>query len=302
MIRRREGAGRLQRGVIILPSAFTLGNLFLGMWAIVAAERGDLIWAAWFIVLAAITDNLDGRIARFTRTGSAFGSELDSLVDAISFGVAPAFLLYRGYFSEGWGWILPFAYLTAVVIRLARFNIQQGGHAKRLFIGLPSPVAGPMLATFYPFSQTSWFEANLGHLNLPPILAGLTIGVSVLMVSQVPYPAVPRVSLRTWTGRGHLAWMATGTALAITVPRYYFFPAMAGYACLGLARSVFLGLLDRLPERDPLEDVSDVEPEETRIVDYEELGREDGPGEGAEDGRPGPLLGPRSGPRIEPLD
>ncbi len=93
--------------------------------------------------------------------------------------------------------------------------------------------------------------------------------------------------------------MATGTALAITVPRYYFFPAMAGYACLGPARSVFLGLLDRLPERDPLEDVSDVEPEETRIVDYEELGRADVPDEG---GRPGSLLGPRSGPRIEPLD
>lgn len=271
---RRNGAKRLQRGVIVFPSAFTLGNLFLGMWAVVMAERGELIWAAWLIVFAAITDNLDGRIARFTRTSSTFGSELDSLVDAISFGVAPAFFLYRGYFSAGWGWLLPFAYLTAVVVRLARFNVLQGGRAKHLFIGLPSPVAGPLLATFYPFSQTPWFQTHMSQLNLPHIVAGLTIGVSVLMVSQVPYPAVPRVSLRSWTGRGHLAWMTAGTALAITVPRYYFFPALSLYAFLGLGRSVFLGLLDRLPERDPLEDEAEGETEETRRLVYGEPGRE----------------------------
>ncbi len=267
---RRERAGRFQRGVIIFPSAFTLGSLFLGMWAIVMADRGDPVWAAWLIVLAGITDNLDGRVARFTRTGSSFGSELDSLVDAISFGVAPAFLLYKAYFSVGWGWLLPFAYVTAVVVRLARFNVLQGGRAKHLFIGLPSPVAGPLLATFYPFSQTPWFQTHLGYLNLPHILAGLTISVSVLMVSHVPYPALSRVSLHSWSGRGHLTLIATSAALAITVPRYFLFPALAFYAFLGLARSVFLGLLDRLPDRDPLEDRAEGESEETRLVDYGE--------------------------------
>ncbi len=266
---RRERAGRFQRGVIIFPSAFTLGSLFLGMWAIVMADRGDPVWAAWLIVLAGITDNLDGRVARFTRTGSSFGSELDSLVDAISFGVAPAFLLYKAYFSVGWGWLLPFAYVTAVVVRLARFNVLQGGRAKHLFIGLPSPVAGPLLATFYPFSQTPWFQTHLGYLNLPHILAGLTIAVSVLMVSHVPYPALSRVSLHSWSGRGHLTLIATSAALAITVPRYFLFPALTLYAFLGLARSVFLGLLERLPDRDPLEDRAEDEPEET-LVDYGE--------------------------------
>ncbi|MEJ2343300.1 MAG: CDP-diacylglycerol--serine O-phosphatidyltransferase [Gemmatimonadales bacterium] len=269
---RPNGAKRLQRGVIIFPSAFTLGNLFLGMWAIVMAERGDLTWAAWLIVLAAITDNIDGRVARFTRTGSAFGSELDSLVDAISFGVAPAFLLFKSYFSAGWGWLLPLTYLAAVVIRLARFNVLQGGRAKLLFVGLPSPIAGPLLATFYPFSQTPWVRAHFASLNLPHIVAGLTIGVSVLMLSTVPYPAMPRVSPRNWIGRGHLAWLSIGTALAITVPRYSFFLALALYAVLGLGRSVFLGLLDRLPDRDPLEDRAEDEPEETRVLDYGELG------------------------------
>lgn len=273
---RRNGARGLQRGVIIFPSAFTLGNLFLGMWAIVLAERGELTWAAWLIVLAAITDNVDGRVARFTRTGSSFGSELDSLVDAISFGVAPAFLLYKGHFSGGWGWLIPFAYVAAVVIRLARFNVLQGGRAKQVFIGLPSPIAGPLLATFYPFSQTPWYQDHLSGLNLPHLVAGLTIGISVLMVSEVPYPAMPRVRLSDWTGRGHLAWIAIGAALAIIAPRYTFFLALAFYAVLGLARSVFLGLLDRLPDRDPLKDSTEDEPREVRALDYRGTGKRRG--------------------------
>ena len=78
----------LQRGIIILPSAFTLGNLFFGLYAIVSASRGEFLSAGWFIILAGVLDMLDGSVARFTRTGSRFGAELDSLVDAISFGVA----------------------------------------------------------------------------------------------------------------------------------------------------------------------------------------------------------------------
>ena len=116
--------GGLQRGIIILPSAFTLGNLFFGLFAMVAAARGDFQWAAWCIVFAAILDLLDGRIARFTRTGSRFGAELDSLVDAISFGVAPAFIMYHLFFADqSWAWILSFLYVTAAVVRLARFNV-----------------------------------------------------------------------------------------------------------------------------------------------------------------------------------
>src|SRR5690606_188012 len=81
--------GRLQRGVIIVPNALTLANLFFGVWAIVSASRGDFVTAAWLVVIASVADLLDGRVARVTRTGSRFGGELDSLVDAISFGVAP---------------------------------------------------------------------------------------------------------------------------------------------------------------------------------------------------------------------
>jgi CDP-diacylglycerol--serine O-phosphatidyltransferase len=146
---------RLRRGVIVLPSAFTLGTLFLGVWAMVSASRGQFEIAAWLIVVAAAVDMVDGRIARFTSTGSEFGEQLDSLVDAISFGVAPALIFYFLFLTEGvWSWSLSFIYVAAVIIRLARFNVEQAGSAKAHFHGLPSPTAGMTVATFYPFSQT----------------------------------------------------------------------------------------------------------------------------------------------------
>ena len=89
----QPGARGRRRAIVILPNAFTLGNLFFGFWAIVAALRGDYSLAAWLIFVAAVADTMDGRIARFSRTGSPFGSELDSLVDLVSFGLAPAIQL-----------------------------------------------------------------------------------------------------------------------------------------------------------------------------------------------------------------
>ena len=263
---------RLQRGVIILPSAFTLGNLFFGVYAVVAALRGDFAWAGWFIVFAASLDLLDGRVARFTRTGSAFGAELDSLVDAISFGMAPALIMILLYFSDaGWSWVLGFVYVTAIVVRLARFNVEQGGEAKRHFHGLPSPTAGMILATHYPFSQTAFFQAYLSAMPWPQIMGVTMILLSVLMLSHVPYAMVPRIDLRTRAGIMWTVLMAIGIVLALSIPSYWFFPALVTYTAWGLLKSVFMGLLERLPERDPLLD-TDEDEEETRQVDYDDLG------------------------------
>ena len=264
----------LQRGIIILPSAFTLGNLFFGLYAMVSAARGDFIWAAWYIVFAAILDLIDGRVARFTRTGTSFGAELDSLVDAISFGVAPGFIVFQLYFYDStWGWILSFVYVTAIVVRLARFNVEQGGGAKTHFHGLPSPTAGIILATAYPFSQTPLFAAYLGDLPWPQIMGMVTIIVSVLLVSHVPYALVPRMGVRTPRGWFNMAWMMGLLGLAITIPRYYFFPASVLYTSWGLIKSVLLGLWERLPERDPLldEDEEDHSGVEIRDMDYREV-------------------------------
>ncbi len=270
---RPPGRETLERGIIMLPSAFTLGNLFFGIYAIVAASRGDLGWAGWFIVVAGILDMLDGRIARFTRTGSRFGAELDSLVDAISFGVAPGFIMYELFFSDTqWSWTLAFVYVTAVVVRLARFNIEQGGEAKRYFHGLPSPAAGMLLASFYPFRQTPLFETYLGTLPWPQITGVGIVLLSVLMVSHVPYAKVPRIGLRTATGLLNTAFLLACFFAAILLPRYFFFPALLLYAMWGLLKSVLLGLLERLPGGDPLldEDEDTLEGRtEVRAVDYD---------------------------------
>jgi CDP-diacylglycerol---serine O-phosphatidyltransferase len=263
-------ARRLRRGVVILPSAFTLGNLFLGIWAIVLASRGAFETAGWMIVGAAVMDLLDGRIARLTATGSAFGEELDSLVDAISFGVAPALIAYFAFLSGGgeWSWLLSFLYIVAAVFRLARFNIEQAGSAKSMFHGLPSPTAGACLATFYAFTQTPFWERWLGHVPVGRTAGGLMLLLGVLMVSNVLYPVVPRFSFRTWGGR--LAILVSVTALlsAFTYPEYFFFPFAILYITYGLSRSVLAGLAERLPDRDPLEDENG-EPEEQRELEYE---------------------------------
>jgi CDP-diacylglycerol--serine O-phosphatidyltransferase len=175
----------LQRGVVIVPSALTLGNLFFGIWAIVSAATGDFGRAAWLIVIAGIADMMDGRVARVTRTGSKFGEELDSLVDGISFGVAPAFIMYHLFLADGrWGWVAAFFYVACAVVRLARFNVEQAGHAKVAFHGLPSPSAGMTLATFYPFSRTDLFATWLSRWAWPELMTGLMIMLGVLMMSH----------------------------------------------------------------------------------------------------------------------
>lgn len=266
----------LQRGVIILPSAFTLGNLFFGTYAMVAASRGDFMWAGWCIVFAAVLDVLDGSVARFTRTGSAFGAELDSLVDAISFGVAPGFIMFQLFFADTqWSWILSFVYVTAIVVRLARFNVEHGGEAKRYFHGLPSPTAGLTLATYYPFSQTTLYTTYLADLPWAQIMGIGMVLLGILAVSHVPYARVPKIGLRTPRGIANTVMVVSALMLALTLPRYYFFAGCLLYITWGLIKSVLLGLLDRLPGGDPLldEDESDNDDRaEVRTMDYGDLG------------------------------
>jgi CDP-diacylglycerol---serine O-phosphatidyltransferase len=265
---------RLQRGVIIVPSALTLGNLFFGVWAIVSAASGEFERAAWLIVIAGIADTLDGRVARVTRTGSRFGEELDSLVDAISFGVAPAIIIYHIFLTDGaWSWIAGFFYISAAVVRLARFNVEQAGHAKVAFHGLPSPAAGMLLATFYPFSQTPFFASYLTALRWPELMIGLMIVLGLLMMSHVLYPVVPKFGFRTRRGIINGLFLMTMIVLAITIPSYFFFPALLGYVTYGVAKSLALGFFERMPDEDLLfdEEPGDEAGAELRDIDYSEL-------------------------------
>ena len=249
----------MRRAVVILPNGFTLGNLFFGVFAIISAQRGQFMWAGWCIVLGGIMDALDGRVARMTKTGSRFGVELDSLVDAISFGVAPAFIMYFAVLNrEGWAWLLCFIYIACAVMRLARFNVEQGGRAKSQFHGMPSPAAGMTLATYYWFSQTEFYKQTaIGQLDWPDAMKGVMLTLSWLMISHVLYPAVPTFGFKSWKSA-----VASVLVLAIIVavifrPYHFAFPALVGYAAFGLIRSVVIGTMDRLPTGDPLYDTDD---------------------------------------------
>jgi CDP-diacylglycerol---serine O-phosphatidyltransferase len=263
----------LQRGVVILPSAFTLGNLFFGIYAMVAASRGDFLWAGWFIVFAGTLDVLDGSVARFTRTGSRFGAELDSLVDAISFGVAPGFIMYLLFFADTqWSWIVSFVYVTAVVVRLARFNVEQGGEAKRHFNGLPSPAAGMTLAAYYPWSQTPFFDEYFADLPWPSIM-----GVGMVLSASSGEPRAVRAlpEDRAAHAEGDQEHRLRARLPVRGALRSALLPLLARSPLhrWGLIKSVILGLLDRLPGGDPLldEDDEDEDVAEPRTLDYGEL-------------------------------
>jgi CDP-diacylglycerol--serine O-phosphatidyltransferase len=236
---RRSGVRRV---VIIVPSLFTLFNLFFGIWSMTLASRGELYRASWFLVFAGILDTLDGRIARLSNTGTRFGAELDSLVDVVSFGVAPAYLMYELHFATAGSaaWIFCYFYVMGTAIRLARFNVTQAGRSKRYFVGLPSPAAGMTLATYYPFTQTDLY-AQLRGLPWPLLLNFLMIICTILMVSNVRYATLPRAGLRTWRGLLGLLTLLLILFFGITQHDVFFFPLGIAYMTYGVARAAVLG-------------------------------------------------------------
>src|SRR5712671_4682038 len=240
----------IRRVVIIVPSLFTLFNLFFGIWSMVLATRGEYLRASWFIVFAGILDTLDGRVARLSGTGTRFGAELDSLVDMVSFGVAPAFLLYQIEFSAGGNaaWIFCYFYVMAAAIRLARFNVTQAGRAKSYFIGLPSPAAGMTVATFYPFTQTELF-ASLHGLPWHLLLNFLMIALTILMVSNVHYPTLPRAGFRTLRGLLGLTLIVVILVFGIWKHDVFLFPLGIAYMLYGVGRAVLLGFF-KAPAED----------------------------------------------------
>jgi len=240
----------LRRVVIVVPSLFTLFNLFFGIWAMVLATRGEFYRAGWFIVFAGILDTLDGRVARISGTGTRFGAELDSLVDIVSFGVAPAFLMYQIEFVNGGlaAWIFCYFYVMAAAIRLARFNVTQAGRAKTYFIGLPSPAAGMTLATYYPFTQTALYTSLRGlpwHL----VLTFLMIGLTILMVSNVHYATLPRAGFRTARGLLGLALIVVILVFGIWKHDVFLFPLGIAYMFYGVGRAILLGFF-KAPAED----------------------------------------------------
>ena len=179
-----------KKGIFILPSIITTFALFAGFYSIVASINGDYTLAAISIMVAMLWDALDGRVARLTNTQSAFGAEYDSLSDLVSFGVAPALLVYEWSLSDlgRIGWLAAFIYLTCAALRLARFNTQVGTADKRYFQGLPSPAAAGVIASMIWLKFWNFEYFDIGVVSFSYYIGiAITIICGLLMVSNVRY-------------------------------------------------------------------------------------------------------------------
>lgn len=192
---------RRHRGIYLLPNLFTTAALFSGFYAIVSALHGHYEPAAIAVFIAMVLDNLDGRIARMTQTSSDFGAEYDSLSDMVSFGIAPALIMYQwalagmadlGWVPEKLGWLAAFVYAAAAALRLARFNTQVGHADKRYFQGLPSPVAAAvMVGLVWVFHDLEFSGSRLLWLAFLT-----TIACALLMVSNILYYSFKEFDLK----------------------------------------------------------------------------------------------------------
>jgi CDP-diacylglycerol---serine O-phosphatidyltransferase len=210
-------ARRFRRGVYLLPSMFTMANLFCGYACIVHSMRGELETASLFIGFAFVLDMLDGRIARMTGTTSAFGLEFDSLADVVSFGVAPAILSFQwGLLPLGRiGWAAGFLFVAAAAVRLARFNIQSGSQDKRYFVGMPSPAAACVpAATVFAYPQGFQSPTHAVAVLAMVIVPALT------MVSTIRFRSFKTLDLQARRSSTVLVLVAIGLVLLAAEPQY----------------------------------------------------------------------------------
>jgi CDP-diacylglycerol--serine O-phosphatidyltransferase len=185
-------------GIVLLPNLFTTGCLACGFFGIISAINGDFGRACAAIYFAMLFDGLDGRVARWTGTESAFGKEYDSLADMVAFGVAPALIAYQwgiariAEYGDAWarfGWVAAFLYAVCAALRLARFNARAATADKRYFEGLPSPSAAGFVAAYVWFTS-EWREPGLVGLV---VLFGVPVLAGILMVSRFPYTSTKQI-------------------------------------------------------------------------------------------------------------
>jgi CDP-diacylglycerol---serine O-phosphatidyltransferase len=237
---------RLSRGLFILPTLFTVGNLFCGYLSIWCSIRGTFEIAAVLVVAAAILDGLDGRVARLTHSASKFGEEYDSLADLVSFGVAPAVLAYSWGLADfhRLGWMASFLFVVCGSMRLARFNIQTHVVDKRYFVGLPIPMAAGTIAGIVLATP----ERLVSRLWMGGLLA-LTVILSYLMISTIRYRSFKELDMR----RRRPAWILP--AIAVVFAIVAFRPQLA-LVCITVAFAAsgpiakLSGLFRRRPARD----------------------------------------------------
>jgi CDP-diacylglycerol--serine O-phosphatidyltransferase len=226
-----------RRGIYILPNLLTTVALFAGFYAIVQAMNGRFEYSAVAIFVAMVFDGLDGRVARMTRTQSDFGAEYDSLSDMVSFGAAPALVIYEWALKDmgKLGWIAAFIYCAGTALRLARFNTNIGVVDKRYFQGMPSPAAAALIAGLI------WVLLDMGvtgsEARWPACI--LTIFAGVTMVSNIPYWSGKDINLRKSVPFVMVAAIALGFGLISFHPPGVLFALFMAYGVSGYVTAVW---------------------------------------------------------------
>jgi len=220
-----------KRGIYLLPNLFTTGALFAGFYAIVQAMNGKFEIAAVAIFIAMVLDGLDGRVARMTHTQSEFGAEYDSLSDMVSFGVAPALVVYEWALKDmgKWGWFAAFIYCCATALRLARFNTNIDVVDKRYFQGLPSPAAAALVAGFV------WVMSDLGYTGEQVRFFATVIAIfaGLSMVSNLPFYSFKDFNMRKSVPFLAIFLVALGFLLVFSYPPGVLFSLFLIYALSG---------------------------------------------------------------------
>lgn len=233
-----------RRGIYVLPNLFTTAALFAGFFAIVQAMQGDFERAAMAIFIAMVLDGLDGRVARLTHTQSAFGAEYDSLSDMVSFGAAPALVIYEWALRDmgRLGWIAAFIYCAGAALRLARFNTTLEVMDKRFFQGLPSPAAAALVAGLV------WvmIVAGVPGGDVRWVACALTVLAGVTMISNIRYYSFKDVNLKKSVPFFSIAAIALVFALVAYSPEIALFAFFVGYCLSGYILAA-VGLVKRKP-------------------------------------------------------
>jgi CDP-diacylglycerol--serine O-phosphatidyltransferase len=224
-----------RRGIYLLPNLFTTAALFAGFYAIVMAMNQRFDNAAVAIFIAMILDTLDGRVARLTRTQSAFGAEYDSLSDMVCFGAAPALIMYEWALKDLGrpGWIAAFVYCAGAALRLARFNTNIEVVDKRFFQGLPSPAAAALIAGFLWLAIDN--KIPVGEYGMPWVAACLTLYTGITMVSNVPFYSFKDINLRRSVPFAVILLIVLGFVLIISDPPIVLFLLFVAYGLSGYA-------------------------------------------------------------------
>jgi CDP-diacylglycerol---serine O-phosphatidyltransferase len=243
----------MRKGIYLLPNLITLSSMFSGFYSIIASFNSDYERAAWAILVASVFDVLDGWVARMTHTATRFGIEIDSLSDAISFGVAPGVLVYSWSLQSFGkiGWLGAFFMVACAALRLARFNVQMGSEEKKHFTGLPSPAAALMIATTVLAYQEVidtlkelHFIVLADMISLDYWVLAMTFTVAGLMVSNITYHSVKEANLKERRPFGLLVVIVALLTVVAYHPALVLFLISLAYVLAGIGEAL-INLLKR---------------------------------------------------------